>query len=159
MRHRESVGNVAAKQFANCMSDRKSEDVAPWRAVLCQRQKMIKLPRIMVAPNGARRTKADHPELPITQAEIVATAIACQHAGAGGIHIHFRDANGVHSLDPTGNAQLIKAIRSHVPGLLIQITTETAGMFDVEDQMALVRTLWPRFVSIAPREILGPVQI
>ena len=43
------------------------------------------LPRIMVAPNGARRTKADHPRLPISAEEIATTAAACFAAGAGGI--------------------------------------------------------------------------
>lgn len=33
---------------------------------------MSPLPRLMVAPNGARLTKADHPQLPITIPEIVA---------------------------------------------------------------------------------------
>jgi len=32
------------------------------------------LPRIMLAPNGARRGKRDHPALPITLAETVAAA-------------------------------------------------------------------------------------
>ena len=51
------------------------------------------LPKIMVAPNGARLGKADHPALPVTIAEIVACAAACWHAGAGGIHAHVRDAD------------------------------------------------------------------
>ena len=35
---------------------------------------MIPLPRIMVAPNGARLTKDEHPALPVTIAESVETA-------------------------------------------------------------------------------------
>ncbi|MEC7495261.1 MAG: 3-keto-5-aminohexanoate cleavage protein, partial [Pseudomonadota bacterium] len=34
------------------------------------------LPRLMVAPNGARRTKADHPAIPVTIQETVETALA-----------------------------------------------------------------------------------
>ena len=30
-----------------------------------------------VAPNGARRTKADHPALPMTPAEVARAAAAC----------------------------------------------------------------------------------
>ena len=47
------------------------------------------LPRLMVAPNGARRGKGDHPALPITDAEMIATARACHTAGADGIHLHI----------------------------------------------------------------------
>ena len=37
---------------------------------------------LAVAPNGARKTKADHPALPITPDEIGRTAAACAEAGA-----------------------------------------------------------------------------
>ena len=57
------------------------------------------LPEIMVAPNGARRTTADHPALPVTIPQTVATARACFEAGAGGIHAHVRDAEQAHVLD------------------------------------------------------------
>jgi uncharacterized protein (DUF849 family) len=50
------------------------------------------LPAVMVAPNGARLGKAEHPALPVTIAEIVATARACHTAGAGAINAHLRDA-------------------------------------------------------------------
>ena len=43
------------------------------------------LPEIMVAPNGARRTTADHPALPVTIPQTVATAKACFEAGAGAL--------------------------------------------------------------------------
>lgn len=61
---------------------------------------MTPLPRLMVAPTGARRGKADHPALPVSIPEIVATAVACFAAGARAIHAHVRDAGGLHSLDP-----------------------------------------------------------
>ena len=53
---------------------------------------MHRLPRIMVAPNGARLTKADHPTLPVTIEETVAAALAARAAGADGLHAHVRDA-------------------------------------------------------------------
>jgi uncharacterized protein (DUF849 family) len=55
---------------------------------------------IMVAPTGARRSKLDHPGLPISACEIALTARACADAGAGAIHLHVRDRSGGHSLDP-----------------------------------------------------------
>ena len=50
-----------------------------------------KLPKLMVAPNGARKVKKDHPAVPLTISETVATAKSCYEAGAGAIHLHVRD--------------------------------------------------------------------
>ena len=58
-----------------------------------------KLPRLMVAPNGARKIKKDHPAVPLTISETVATAKSCYEAGAGAIHLHVRDKEGQHVLD------------------------------------------------------------
>jgi len=46
---------------------------------------------IAVAPNGARKTKQDHPSLPINAEELAATAANCLAAGACMIHLHVRD--------------------------------------------------------------------
>jgi 3-keto-5-aminohexanoate cleavage enzyme len=40
-----------------------------------------KLPRLMVAPNGARKIKKDHPAVPLTISETVATAKSCHEGG------------------------------------------------------------------------------
>ena len=40
-----------------------------------------KLPKLMVAPNGARPMKKDHPAVPVTISETVKTAKACYEAG------------------------------------------------------------------------------
>ena len=58
-----------------------------------------KLPKLMVAPNGARRLKKDHPAVPLTINETVETAKACYKEGAEAIHLHVRDKNGQHVLD------------------------------------------------------------
>ena len=47
---------------------------------------------ITVAPTGAETAKADCPQLPTTLEELVATARACEAAGAAMIHVHIRDA-------------------------------------------------------------------
>ena len=49
------------------------------------------LPKLMVAPNGARPMKKDHPKVPITISEIVRTGKACFDVGADAIHFHIRD--------------------------------------------------------------------
>jgi len=110
---------------------------------------------IMVAPNGARLTKADHPALPITPQELAAEAEACLQAGAAAMHLHVRDAHGAHSLDSAHYGQALDAVREAVgQGMVLQITTEAAGIFGIETQMRVVRELRPEAVSIALREFL-----
>jgi uncharacterized protein (DUF849 family) len=111
---------------------------------------------IMVAPTGARRSKLDHPQLPMTAPEIGRTARACADAGAGAIHVHVRDADGRHTLD-TG---LYREADAHIRALCadelaIQVTSESAGVFDYDVQDGLVRSLRPDAISIAPRELFA----
>lgn len=114
---------------------------------------MTPLPRIMVAPNGARRTKADHPALPVTIPEIVACAVACHMAGADGLHAHVRDAEGAHVLDAALYAELLAELARVVPAMQVQVTTEAVGRYSPAEQRTLVETLRPPAVSIALREI------
>jgi 3-keto-5-aminohexanoate cleavage enzyme len=110
---------------------------------------------IMVAPNGARRTKQDHPALPMTTAEIARTAAACHAAGAAAIHVHVRDGEGRHVLDADLYRDATAAIRCEVgQGLVIQATTEAVGRYTAAEQMALVRDLRPEAVSMAVRELI-----
>lgn len=114
---------------------------------------MNPLPRLMVAPNGARMTKMDHPALPVTLPEIVACAVACHMAGADGLHAHVRDSDGRHVLDAGLYAELLAELSHQTPRLQVQITTEAAGRYRPEEQRRLVTTLRPQMVSIALREI------
>lgn len=113
------------------------------------------LPRIMVAPNGAHRTKADHPALPVTIPEIVACAIDCHAAGADGIHAHVRDRDGAHILDAGLYRELLAELAHVVPDMLVQITTEAVGRYSPAEQRQLVRDVRPCAVSIALREIMS----
>jgi 3-keto-5-aminohexanoate cleavage enzyme len=110
---------------------------------------------LAVAPNGARKTKADHPALPIAPAEIAATALACRAAGAAMIHLHVRDAEGRHSLDVAAYRAASEAVRDAIGrDLVIQVTSEAVGVYSPEAQMAMVRALRPEAVSLAIREIV-----
>ncbi len=110
---------------------------------------------LAVAPNGARKTPADHPALPIAPDDIARTAAACREAGACMIHLHVRDRDGRHSLDVDAYRAAIDAIR-HTAGkdLVVQVTTEAVGIYHREEQMAMVRALKPEAVSLAVREIV-----
>ena len=114
---------------------------------------MRPLPRIMVAPNGARRTKADHPALPITVNEIVACAKECYAAGADGLHAHIRDSSGGHLLDADQYRHLVSRVQEAVPKMAIQITTEAVGIYDPDTQMSIALTSGAEMVSASTREI------
>ena len=110
-------------------------------------------PRLMVAPNGARRTKADHPALPMHPGEIAAEAAACQKAGAHALHLHVRDAKGRHSLDAGRYREAIAAVQEAAPGLDIQITTEAVGIYSVDAQLETLQSVRPKEASVSVREI------
>jgi len=110
----------------------------------------------MVAPNGATRTRADHPALPVTIPQIVATAQACLDAGADGIHAHVRDAEGRHVLDAGLYAELLAELARAVPAMAAQITTEAQGRYSPAQQRAVVAAVPDAtMVSVALREMLA----
>ena len=115
---------------------------------------------LAVAPTGARKTLRDHAALPIDPAEIARCAAACAEAGAAMIHLHVRDREGRHSLDPEAYRAAIGALRREIGDrLVIQVTTEAAGLYRPAQQMAMVRELRPEAVSVSLGEIApGPTE-
>ena len=110
---------------------------------------------IAVAPNGARRSREDHPALPVTPDEIAETAAACARAGAAMIHVHVRDEHGEHSLDPVRYRQAITAVRDRVgDSMLVQVSSEAAGRFTLQEQIAAMEILMPDCVSLGLREYI-----
>ncbi len=108
-----------------------------------------------VAPNGARRTKADHPALPMSAAEIAATAAACAAAGAALLHLHVRDRDGRHTIDAGAYREAIAAVRAELGDrMLIQVTSEAVGRYLPAEQMAMVREVRPEAVSLALGELV-----
>ena len=111
---------------------------------------------IAVAPNGGRKTKADHPALPITPTELAATAAECLEAGAAMIHVHVRKPDGSHLLDAEAYRAATGAIREAVGDrLVVQITSEALGLYKPAEQMRVVRETRPEAVSLALREYCG----
>jgi len=114
---------------------------------------------IAVAPNGARRTKSDHPSLPMTARESAEEAALCRDAGAAMIHLHVRDDDGRHSLDAALYRDAISAIRSTVgDDLIIQVTTEAVGIYSAAEQMAMVQEVRPEAISTAVRELIPDME-
>jgi uncharacterized protein (DUF849 family) len=77
---------------------------------------------ITVAPTGAESSKADVPALPVTLDELVATAQACEAAGAAMIHIHIRDDEGDPTLDLGRLKETVAAVRESTT-LVVQLST------------------------------------
>ncbi len=106
-----------------------------------------------VAPNGGRKTKADHPALPLTAGELARAAAECLDQGASMIHLHVRDRDGKHILDAeayrAATARIYDAIGDR---LVVQITSEAVGAYSAAEQMAVVLETNPEAVSLALRE-------
>ncbi|WP_059411794.1 3-keto-5-aminohexanoate cleavage protein [Cupriavidus basilensis] len=112
---------------------------------------------ITVAPNGAYKTAADHPAVPLTAAALAAEARACLDAGAAMMHMHVRQPDGRHSLDAQLYREALAAVKQAVGDrLLVQVTSEAAGVYRAAEQIAMVRELRPEAVSIGLREIAVP---
>jgi uncharacterized protein (DUF849 family) len=77
---------------------------------------------ITVAPTGAESSKADVPALPVTLDELVASAKACEAAGAAMIHIHIRDADAAPTLDLVRLRDTVSAVREQT-SLVVQLST------------------------------------
>src|SRR5277367_1789649 len=113
---------------------------------------------LTVAPNGGRKTKADHPELPLTGDELARAAAECLERGASMIHLHVRDAEGQHSLDPEAYRATIAHICQEVGDrLVLQITSEALGHYSPAEQRAAVLKTNPEAVSLALRELAPEV--
>lgn len=108
---------------------------------------------VMVAPSGARRGKRDHLNLPVTPEEIAQTAADCYVAGAGALHLHVRDEEGQHSLDAGRYRTAMEAVQEAAPGMKVQITTESAGLFSPKDQLHCLMQLRPAAASVSVREM------
>ncbi len=113
---------------------------------------------VAVAPNGGRKTKADHPALPLTPDELARAAAECLDRGASMIHLHVRDAEGRHILDADAYRAAIACISEAVGDrLVVQITSESLGRYSPDEQKAVVLKANPEAASLALRE-LAPEQ-
>lgn len=112
---------------------------------------------ITVAPNGAYKKAADHPAVPMTPQALALEARACLDAGAGMMHMHVRKPDGSHLLDAHAYREALAAVdRAVGREMLVQITSEAAGVYKAAEQIALVRELQPEAVSMGLREIAVP---
>lgn len=108
---------------------------------------------IMIAPNGARKTRQDHPALPVSIQETVDEAVLCHAAGATVLHGHVRGKQDEHLLDTGLYLELIAEMNRQAPGMMVQITTEAVGIYTPSQQVACVQAVVPEMASVALREM------
>ena len=112
---------------------------------------------LTVAPNGAYKLQRDHAGVPLTAAELARDAHACLDAGAAMMHLHVREADGRHSLAPALYHDALEAVRAEVgDALVLQVTSEAAGVYGPAEQVAAIRAVRPEAVSVALRELERP---
>ncbi len=110
---------------------------------------------LAVSPTGARKTRRDHPYLPLTPHEIAQASRRCLDAGACMLHLHVRKADGSHSLEIEDYRLAMASVRGAVgQRMVIQVTTESVGRYAPAQQIQLIRALKPEAASIALREMV-----
>jgi uncharacterized protein (DUF849 family) len=92
---------------------------------------------ITVAPTGAETAKADVPALPTTPEDLVETAVSCEAAGAGLIHIHVRDRDHRPTLDGGLLREAVVAVRE-ATDLVVQLSTGGAVTDPLEDRLTVL---------------------
>ncbi|MDQ6820373.1 MAG: 3-keto-5-aminohexanoate cleavage protein [Actinomycetota bacterium] len=110
--------------------------------------------RVKACLNGGR-TRAEHPAVPLTPAELAADATAVRRAGAFAVHVHPRDARGVQTLDAAACDACVAAIRAAAPGLPIGLSTAETIDRDPFARAAAIKR-WrtpPDFVSVNLSEL------
>ena len=109
---------------------------------------------VAVAPNGGRKTKADHPALPTSADELARTAAECLERGASMIHLHVRDRAGASILDAEAYRLVMARICQTVGDrLVVQITSEAMGRYTPAQQRSVILQTNPEAVSLALREL------
>jgi uncharacterized protein (DUF849 family) len=72
--------------------------------------------------NG-RRSREEHPAVPLTAAELGADARRAVDAGAEELHVHPRVAGGRDTVEPEAAAAAVRAVRASCPGVPLGLTT------------------------------------
>lgn len=76
-----------------------------------------------MAITGSVPTKADNAAVPITVVEQIESTHEAFEAGASICHAHVRNDDGTPSSDPDRFALLIEGVKTHCPGMVIQLST------------------------------------
>ena len=110
---------------------------------------------ITVAPTGSVPTKEMNPHVPISPAEIIETAVACEDLGASIFHVHARDPVDQSASTDYGIFKEIYQGLKEKTGLIIQISTGgRAGMAYAQRNERL--NLQPEMASLTTGSVNFP---
>ena len=105
---------------------------------------------VTCALTGVLTNPAQHP-VPVTPAEMAAEARAAFDAGASVVHCHFRDQSpGMGHLptwDPDLVAEIVDAIRSACPGIIVNMSTGVFGD-DISGPVACIERVRPETAAL-----------
>ena len=110
---------------------------------------MSLVPLLKACLNGARRP-GEHPALPVTPVQLAADVARVVAEGAGAVHLHVKDADGVDTLLPAGLTAVLTAVRTAAPGVPVGVTTGAWAEPDPDARVALIGawTVLPDFASV-----------
>jgi uncharacterized protein (DUF849 family) len=106
---------------------------------------------IVLAPTGMVPTRAMTPHVPLTPKEIAADVRAASEIGISSVHLHARDDDGEPAWDRRIYAEIIDAVRSECPDVVINVSTSGRTWSEVEkraDVLALDGDLKPDMASL-----------
>ncbi len=116
---------------------------------------------LQLAMNGSRKP-AEVPQLPVTPAQMAASAIGAVRAGVQAIHIHARNAAAQESVHADDVAADVAAIRAAVPETSVGVSTGAWIIADPAERLKLIAAwkLLPDYASVnfheaGARELAG----
>lgn len=102
---------------------------------------------ISAALTGSWPTKAQNPNLPITEEEIADAAVAAAKAGAAIVHLHVRNDEGRVTCDPARYARVRSLIRQSGCDVVINMSTGGGAGQTTDEQRAEPVDLRPEIAS------------
>ena len=78
--------------------------------------------RIKACLNG-QRDQAEHPAVPVTQAQLAGAALGAVAAGAEAVHLHPSGSDGRESLRAADIGAAVAAVRQRCPGIPVGVST------------------------------------
>ena len=96
---------------------------------------MVEKTVITCALTGSADTAKKNPAVPVTPQQIAQSALDCEKAGAGAVHIHVRDPEtGLASMDGALYQETVARIRDSGSNLVINLTTGPGGSLTPGDE-------------------------
>ena len=104
---------------------------------------------LKAAING-KRSRNEHPAIPINPIQQAHQAAIALEAGAGAIHVHPRDENGRESLASEDVAAALQAIRAKCPTTPVGVSTGAWMVPNLDARIALIEgwNVLPDFASV-----------